>query len=156
MAGVPTRQPPTPPNRTNSISCPCREVSSKATLGRTCRPILTGISFAPRIWRSRAMIGMHSPIPSWCRLLFWGSSPCRAPNNGWEPERTRTAGPIGPREYVLPKPFDEFIFQQANRAATLQERISERQTAKIRETFKSNLERVARSITARPFISGMA
>jgi hypothetical protein len=54
-------------------------------------------------------------------------------------------GIIGPREYVMPKPFDEFIFQQANRAATLQERISEKQTAKIREAFKSNLERAAQS-----------
>jgi hypothetical protein len=58
-------------------------------------------------------------------------------------------GTIGPRDYVLPKPFDQFIFERANRAATLQERISEKQTAKIAETYKANLERAAQSDSMR-------
>jgi hypothetical protein len=48
----------------------------------------------------------------------------------WVGTRVNThGGTIGPRTYVLPKPFDEFIFDRANRAATLQQRISEKQTA---------------------------
>ena len=58
-------------------------------------------------------------------------------------------GTIGPRNYVLPKPFDEFIFERANRAATLQERLSEKQTAKIAETYKADLDRAAQSDTMR-------
>jgi hypothetical protein len=58
-------------------------------------------------------------------------------------------GTIGPRDYVLPKPFDQFMFERANRAATLQERISEKQTAKIAETYKANLDRAAQSDSMR-------
>jgi hypothetical protein len=58
-------------------------------------------------------------------------------------------GIIGPRNYVLPKPLDEFIFERADRAATLQERISEKQTAKIAETYKANLDRAAQSDSMR-------
>jgi hypothetical protein len=54
-------------------------------------------------------------------------------------------GAIGPRDYVLPKPFDEFIFERADRAATLQTRISEKQTAKIADAYRANLDRAAQS-----------
>ena len=58
-------------------------------------------------------------------------------------------GAIGPRKYVMPKPFDEFIIERANRAATLNERISEKQTGKIREAILNSPERAAQSDSIR-------
>ena len=58
-------------------------------------------------------------------------------------------GTIGPRNYALPKPFDEFIFDRANRAATLQQRISEKQTATIAKTYRGNMDRAAQSDSMR-------
>jgi hypothetical protein len=49
----------------------------------------------------------------------------------------------------MPKPFDKFIFERANRAATLKDRISEKQTGKIREAFLNNPERAAQSDSIR-------
>jgi len=54
-------------------------------------------------------------------------------------------GTIGPRNYVLPKPFDKFIFERADLAATLQERMSDRQHEKIAETYRGNMDRAAQS-----------
>jgi hypothetical protein len=51
----------------------------------------------------------------------------------------------------MPKPFDKFIFERANRAATLKDRISEKQTGKIREAFL-NPERAAQSDSIRAMI----
>jgi hypothetical protein len=45
----------------------------------------------------------------------------------------------------MPKEFWEYISGQADRAATLQERISEKQTAKIAETYRADLDRAAQS-----------
>ena len=64
----------------------------------------------------------------------------------WVGTRVNThGGNIGPRNYVLPKPFDKFIFERAESAATLQERISDRQHAKIAETYSGNMDRAAQS-----------
>jgi hypothetical protein len=69
----------------------------------------------------------------------------------WVGTRVNTHGGtiIGPRDYTMPKEFWEFITVKADRAATLQERISEKQTAKIAETYKANLERAAESDSMR-------
>jgi hypothetical protein len=56
---------------------------------------------------------------------------------------------IGPRNYVLPKPFDEFIFERADKVATSQARISEKQTAKIAKGYRANLDRAAQSDSMR-------
>jgi len=45
----------------------------------------------------------------------------------------------------MPKQFCEYICAQADRAGTLQERISEKQTAQIAATYRSNLDRAAES-----------
>jgi len=58
-------------------------------------------------------------------------------------------GTIGPRKYVMPKPFDKFICERASRVATLKEQISEKQTDKIREAFLNNPERAAQSDSIR-------
>jgi hypothetical protein len=58
-------------------------------------------------------------------------------------------GTIGPREYVMPKPFDRFIFERADIAASLKEEMSDKQTGKIRETFLNNPERAAQSDSIR-------
>ena len=64
----------------------------------------------------------------------------------WVGTRVNThGGTIGPRNYVLPKPFDKFIFERADLAATLQERMSDRQHAKIAETYRGNMDRAAQS-----------
>jgi hypothetical protein len=54
----------------------------------------------------------------------------------WVGTRVNThGGTIGPRDYTMPKEFWKYISGQADRAATLQERISGKQTAKIAETY---------------------
>jgi hypothetical protein len=58
-------------------------------------------------------------------------------------------GTLGPRHYTMPKQFWDFISARADNAATLQERISEKQTAKIAETYRSNLDRAAQSDSMR-------
>jgi hypothetical protein len=58
-------------------------------------------------------------------------------------------GTLGPRRYTMPKEIGDFIFGRADNAATLQERISEKQTAKIAETYKANLDRAAQSDSMR-------
>ena len=65
----------------------------------------------------------------------------------WVGTRVNTDGGtiIGPRDYTMPKQFWEYISAQADRAGTLQERISEKQTAKIAATYRSNLDRAAES-----------
>ena len=65
----------------------------------------------------------------------------------WIGTRVNTYGGtiIGPRDYTMPKEFWEYICRQADRAGTLQERISENQTAKIAATYRSNLDRAAQS-----------
>jgi hypothetical protein len=64
----------------------------------------------------------------------------------WVGTRVNThGGAIGPRNYVLPKPFDKFILERADLSATLQERISDRQHAKIAETYRGNMDRAAQS-----------
>jgi hypothetical protein len=68
----------------------------------------------------------------------------------WVGTRVNTHGGIlGPRNYVLPKPFDKFIFERAGLAARLQEQISDKQTAKIAETYRGNMDRVALSDSMR-------
>jgi hypothetical protein len=68
----------------------------------------------------------------------------------WVGTRVNThGGTIGPRDYILPKPFDKFIFERAEITATLQQRISGRQTAKIAETYRGNMDRAAQSDSMR-------
>jgi hypothetical protein len=49
----------------------------------------------------------------------------------------------------MPKPFDEFLFDRANRAAAVKARISEKQTAKIAEAYRANMDKAAQSDTMR-------
>jgi len=58
-------------------------------------------------------------------------------------------GTLGPRRYTMPKEFWDFISGRADRAATLQRRISEKQTAKIAEMYKANLDRATQSDSMR-------
>jgi hypothetical protein len=58
-------------------------------------------------------------------------------------------GTLGPRRYTMPKEFWNFISGRTDRAAILQERISEKQTAKIAETYKANRDRAAQSDSMR-------
>jgi hypothetical protein len=68
----------------------------------------------------------------------------------WVGTRVNTHGGIlGPRNYVLPKPFDKFIVERAGLAARLQDQISDKQTAKIAETYRGNMDRVALSDSMR-------
>jgi hypothetical protein len=64
----------------------------------------------------------------------------------WVGTRVNTHGGIlRPREYVMPKPFDEFLFDRANKAADVKGQISEKQTAKIAEAYRANMDRAAQS-----------
>ena len=58
-------------------------------------------------------------------------------------------GTLGLRQCMMPRQFWDFISGRADRAATLKEQISDRQTAKIAETYKANLVRTAQSDTMR-------
>jgi hypothetical protein len=49
----------------------------------------------------------------------------------------------------MPKPFGKFLFDRASRAATFHQQISEKQSAKIAETYKANLDRAAQSDSMR-------
>src|SRR5260370_16862485 len=60
-------------------------------------------------------------------------------------------GTIGPRDYVLPKPSDQFIFELANIAATLHELLSDKQPAKIAHPSTPNLQIPAHPSTLRAF-----
>jgi hypothetical protein len=68
----------------------------------------------------------------------------------WVGTRVNThGGTIGPRDYTIPKQFWEYICTQADRARTLQEELSEKQTAKIAATYRSNLDRATESDSMR-------
>jgi hypothetical protein len=68
----------------------------------------------------------------------------------WVGTRVNThGGTLSPRNYVLPKPFDKFLFARADLAASLPEQISDRQTAKIAETYSGNIDRAAQSDSMR-------
>jgi hypothetical protein len=49
------------------------------------------------------------------------------------------------RRYTMPKQFWGFISDRANRSAAVIERISEKQTAKIAETYRANMDTAAQS-----------
>lgn len=54
-------------------------------------------------------------------------------------------GVIGPRKYVLPAGFDDFIFDKARKTAKAQETMSDRQKESIDRAFRKDIDRSARS-----------
>jgi len=65
----------------------------------------------------------------------------------WVGTRVNThGGTLGlSRRYTMPKQFWGFISDRAKRSAAMKQRISEKQTAKIAETYGANMDRAAKS-----------
>jgi hypothetical protein len=58
-------------------------------------------------------------------------------------------GTIKPGEYVMPVQFMDYLIGKAKTAAAAQNKISQRQNAKIEAAFRKNIDRVANSETFR-------
>ncbi len=56
-------------------------------------------------------------------------------------------GIIEPGKYSLPETFGDYLFGQARKMADIQSRISGRQNKKIIETYRKDIDRIARSKT---------
>lgn len=66
----------------------------------------------------------------------------REPNpNRWKGTKINAnKGIVGPKEYVLPKPFGEYLNKKAQRMSELLNSVSDKQQAKIDSAFRKNID----------------